>query len=78
MYTTSPLFALEAMTCFAYDASIIRNNKVLENLIINVQKSLEAITKWLKKSGLKLNQNNVTVKSKNMTGMDRFQDCCKA
>jgi hypothetical protein len=38
------------MTCFADDAKIIRCNKVLENLIIDMQKSLEAITKWLKKN----------------------------
>lgn len=54
---TSPLFDLEAMTCFADDANIIRCNRVLENLIIDMQKSLEAITKWLKKSGLKVNEN---------------------
>ena len=58
---TSPLFDLEAMTCFADDINIIRCNKILVNLIIDMQKSLEAITKWLRKSGLKVNDSKTEV-----------------
>ena len=41
------------MTSFA-DDSVIRYGNDLAVLIIEMEKSLEAITKWLKKSGLKV------------------------
>ena len=53
----SPLFDLEKLTNYADDNFIIRWGKVLSELIVNMEKSLEAITKWLKKSGLKVNDN---------------------
>ena len=43
------------MTCFVDDSSVIRWNKSLALLIVDMEKSLEAITKWLRKSGLKVN-----------------------
>ena len=53
----SPLFDLEKLTNYADDNFIIRWGKVMSELIVNMEKSLEAITKWLKKSGLKVNDN---------------------
>ena len=53
----SPLFDLEKMTNYADDNLIIRWNTNLQELIIDMKKSLEAITKWLKDSGLKVNEN---------------------
>ena len=35
--------------------------KTLSELITNMEKSLEAITKWLKKSGLKVNDNKTEI-----------------
>ena len=54
---TSPLFDLQKMTSFADDTYIVRWNKTLTQLIIDMQKSLEMITKWLKQSGLKVNDS---------------------
>ena len=51
-----PLFDMEKMTTYVDDNFIIRWNKNLTQLINDMQKSLEAITKWLKKSGLKENE----------------------
>ena len=51
----SPLFDLEKMSNYADDNFIIRINKFLPELINDMEKSLEAIPKWLKKSGLKVN-----------------------
>ena len=58
LYTifVSPLFDLEKMTNYADDNFIIRSNKVLTELMEDMRKSLEAITKWLKQSGLKVNE----------------------
>ena len=52
------MFDLEKMTCFADDISVITQNKNLALLIVDMEKSLEAIIKWLKKSGLKVNYEN--------------------
>ena len=49
----SPLFDLEKMTNYADDNFIIKTNKNLTQLIVDLRKSLEAITKWLKKIRLK-------------------------
>ena len=51
----SPLFDLEKMINYADDNFIIRSHVNLDHLITDMKKSLEAITKWLKKSGLKVN-----------------------
>ena len=53
----SPLFDLKKMSNYADDNFIIRFNKTISVLINDMEKSLEAITKWLKKSGLKVNEN---------------------
>ena len=47
----SPLFDLEKLTNYADDNFIIRWEKILSKLIISMEKSLEAITKWLKNLG---------------------------
>ena len=57
----SPLFDLEKMSNYADDNFIIRVNSNLSVLINDMEKSLEAITKWLKKSGLKVNENKTEV-----------------
>ena len=53
----SALFDLEKMTNYADDNLIVRWNSSLQTLIIDMKKTLEAITKWLKDSGLKVNES---------------------
>ena len=57
----SPLFDIEKMTNYADDNFIIKSHVSLEQLIIDMKKSLEAITKWLKKSGLKVNDEKTEI-----------------
>ena len=57
----SPLFDIEKMTNYADDNYVIRWNKCLEALITDMEKSLEAITKWLKDSGLIVNTNKTEI-----------------
>ena len=52
----SPLFALEELFGFADDTFIPRMGDCLSALIFDMEKSLEAITKWMKQSGLKINE----------------------
>jgi hypothetical protein len=52
----SPVFDLEPMLTFADDSFIVACNKDKKEVISNLEKSLETITKWLKQSGLKVNQ----------------------
>jgi hypothetical protein len=54
--SVSPLFGIVGLDAFADDTFIESKNINLQGLIVNMEKSLEAITKWLKKSGLKVNQ----------------------
>ena len=49
----SPLFDLAKMTKFADDNFIIKCNKFLHELIVDMKQCLEMIIKWLKDSGLK-------------------------
>ena len=49
------------MSNYADDNFIIRWESNLTKLIENMEKSLEAITKWLKKSGLKVNEAKTEV-----------------
>ena len=49
------------MTLFAVDNNIIRTNCNLEALINDMKESLEPITKWLRYSGLKVNDNKTEV-----------------
>ena len=53
----SPLFDLEKTTNYADDNFIIKSSKTIVKLIDDMEKSLESITKWLKKSGLKVNED---------------------
>ena len=52
----APLFDLEKLSNYADDNFIIRWNSSIEELIIDMQRSLEAITKWLRESGLMVNE----------------------
>ena len=51
----SPLLDLAKLTLFADDNYIVRWNAMLHLLIIDMERSLEMITKWLRQSGLKVN-----------------------
>ena len=51
----SPLFELAKMTLFADDNYVVRWNKCLAALIVDMRQSIELITKWLRQSGLKVN-----------------------
>ena len=53
----SLLFDLTSLTNFADDNFIIEFNSKVNILIIDMEKKLEMITKWLKESGLKVNEN---------------------
>ena len=53
----SPLFDLTQLTNFADDNFVIEFNSQINVLIENMEKTLEMITKWLKDSGLKVNEN---------------------
>ena len=57
----SPLFDLEKMSNYADDNFIIRVNKILTELITDSPKNLDAITKWLKQSGLKVNESKTEI-----------------
>jgi hypothetical protein len=52
----SPLFDIIPILSFADNSYNIERNKDKNKLIKDMEKSLEAFTKWLKKSGLKINQ----------------------
>jgi hypothetical protein len=52
----SPIFDIADLTAFADDKYVQKLNASLSKLIDDMQKSLEAITKWLKKCGLIVNQ----------------------
>ena len=53
----SPLFDLANLTNFADDNFILEFNAKINELIPNMEQKLEMITKWLKDSGLKVNEN---------------------
>ena len=53
----SPLFDMLKITNFADDNFVIRWNKSMPALINNMEKDLEIMTKWLKDSGLKVNES---------------------
>ena len=57
----SPLFDLAKMTKFADDNFIIRYCKVLSDLIDDMKQCLEMIIKWLKDSGLKVNDSKTEI-----------------
>ena len=51
----SPLFDLAKLTLFADDNYVIRWNKKLTDLIVDMKAEIELIIKWLRQSGLKVN-----------------------
>ena len=51
----SPLFDIVPILAFADDSYDVKTNKNKNTLVEDMKKSLESITKWLKKSGLKVN-----------------------
>ena len=53
----SPLFDLAKMTLFADDNYLLLWNKTIQQLIIDMEKTLESVTKWLRQSGLKVNDS---------------------
>ena len=53
----SPLFDIVPVLSFADDSYDVQSNKDKSLLIKDVEKSLDTIMKWLKKSGLKVNQD---------------------
>ena len=53
----SPLFDLAKMTLFADDNYVLEWNKSVNQLIIDMQRKIELITKWLRQSGLKVNDS---------------------
>ena len=57
----SPLFDLAKMTLFADDNYVIHWNKDLALLIVDMQRTIELITKWLRQSGLKVNEGKTEV-----------------
>ena len=52
----SPLFDLLKLTNFADDNFVIRWNNCMTALIRDLEKDLEIMTKWLRDSGLKVNE----------------------
>ena len=53
----SRIFDLTKITTFADDNFVVMWNRDLSKLIIDLEKELEMITKWLKDSGLVVNSN---------------------
>ncbi len=53
----SPLFMIEDLDLFADDSYITRSNKNVNELVVDMEKALDRITKWLNQTGLKVNQN---------------------
>ena len=53
----SPLFDLQKMSNYADDNFVVRWNRCINALIVDMQTSLEAIVKWLRQSGLKVNED---------------------
>ena len=52
----SPVFDIEPILSFADDSFDVKSSKNKNEVVKDMEKSIEAITKWLKKSGLKVNQ----------------------
>ena len=57
----SPLFDLVKLTLFADDNYVIRWNKCINLLVVDMQRSVELITKWLRQSGMKVNEAKTEV-----------------
>jgi hypothetical protein len=57
----APLLDLQAKLSFAADSYVFKANKLVTELIKDMEKTLEDITNWLRQSGLKVNQANTNV-----------------
>ena len=57
----SPLFDITKLTNFADDNFVLRWNKHTEQLIFEMERELKVIMKWLKESGLKVNESKTEV-----------------
>ena len=57
----SPLFDISRLTNFADDNFILRWNKLTGALVIEMEKEIDTITRWLKDSGLKVNEQKTEV-----------------
>ena len=57
----SPLFYLDGLVNFADDNFCIESNQNLAPLIIDMEKILESITKWLRGSGLIVNESKTEI-----------------
>ena len=57
----STLFDLTHFTAFADDKQVVERDQNLVNLISNLEKRLEMITKWLKDSGLVVNEEKTEI-----------------
>ena len=53
----SPMFDLAKMTLFADDNYLICWNKTIQELIDDMTKTIELVIKWLRQSGLKVNDS---------------------
>jgi hypothetical protein len=53
----SPMFDIDFFLSFTDDTFILKTNICKRTLIEDMEKSLESLTKWLKISGLKVNNN---------------------
>jgi hypothetical protein len=57
----SPLFEIEEFSAYADDTYIPRWNDSLDTLVINIEESLDRITKWLGESGLLVNTSKTEI-----------------
>ena len=57
----SPIFDLHKMSNYADGNFIIRRNRCIKDLIVDIQTSLVAIIKWLQHSGRQVNESKTEV-----------------
>ena len=57
----SPIFDLAKLTLFADDSYIVHKNKHIPELLVEMQRSLEIIIKWLSQSGLRVNEEKTEI-----------------
>ena len=57
----SPLFDLAKMTLFADDNYVLKHGKQIPELINQLKSTIEIIIKWLKESGLKVNDDKTEI-----------------
>ena len=57
----SPLFELTTLTAFADDKQIMESNVSLAQLIVDMEQKLEMVMKWLRDSGLAVNEEKTEI-----------------